>query len=240
LEGFFDLEKAKAVVYLLSDGDNKNKILISDEELLVIHKNQKHLFPLNNVKKLETQNKKLLFPLIAGGIITPFAFLSYFVNLFLPWIHLISIMLGSLLFYIGWNGTSTLTIISKNGEELNFYLPSISRNLLAFIDYANMFLRDDQNTAYRDLLFFEIEKKRLKYLTDPETINTTPEIFPLLGYTYHQLKLLSKPLNVPNLVAIDPTNSGQEIKFVFDLKTNQMRPRLDGPVLKNSIVDVGN
>ena len=58
--------------------------------------------------------------------ITPFAFLSYFVNIFLPWFHLVSVPLGMLLFYIGWAGRIYMTIVYKNGEELNYYLPSIS------------------------------------------------------------------------------------------------------------------
>lgn len=238
MEGFFDQEKTKAFVYLLSDADDKNKALISNEELLVIRKHKKHVFSLETISHIKTENKKLLFPLIAGGIITPFAFLSYFINLFLPWIHLVAVLLGMLLFYLGWNGKSVLTIRFKNGDELHFFLPSISRNLLAFIDYANEILNENKDVAYKDLLFFEVDENSKTLLFDFKSNFSKSRIFPLFGYTYQQLLMKSKSLNSENIIAINPLESGREIKIAFDLNSYQMRPKLEGPILKDSVVDI--
>ena len=236
MEDFFDQEKAKAIVYLLSEGDNKNKVMISDDQLLVIQKNQKHIFLLANIKVLQTEDKKLLFPLILGGIITPFAFLSYFVNLFNPWLHLFLIMGGLLLLYIGWTGKPSFTIVLKNGDERNYYLPLISNNLLAFIDFANTIQANISGAGLGNLLFFEVENHAANNLFDENSVLKNSPFFPIYGFTIRQLQNEGKSIYADNIYSIDPLKSGREIKFEFDLNTNQMRPKLEGPVLRESLV----
>ncbi len=237
MEDYFDQDKTKAFVYLLSEGDDKNKAMISDDKLLVIRQSHKQSWDLNNIYILKPENKKLLFPLILGGIFTPFAFLSYFVNLFHPWFHLLSIMCGLYLFYYGWMGKSALTIIFKNGEELHYYLSSISKNLHAFIDYVNTLQNKTNDVALRDMLFFELEKKYESTLFSGPKISDH-EIFPLFGYTYNQLKMGGKSIYGDNLFIINPIKSGIEIKIAFDPETSQMRPKLEGPVLESSKVNI--
>ena len=240
MEDFFDQDKAKAFVYLLSEDDNKNKIMISNDQLLVIRNNRKQLTSLNSISILKTENKKLLFPLIVGGIATPFAFLSYFVNIFHPLIHLISILGGMFLFYIGWVGKSAFTIVFKNGDELNYYLPSISINLLAFIDFFNTLQTDTSDSGLLDFLFFEVEKEYEDTLFGKDENRQNRQLFPLFGFTYKQLKHNNKSIYGETLFAINPIKAGREIKFSFDLKSNQMRPILEGPVSEESKVKISD
>ena len=236
MEEFFDQDKAKAFVYLLSDGDTKNKAIISEDELLVIRKNQKQLFSFKSISSLKIETKKLLFPLILGGIITPFAFLSYFANFFLPWVHLVAILGGMFLYYIGWFGKLSFTIIFKNGDELNYYLPAISNNLQAFIHFVNTLLVDTSDSEVRSLLFFEVENKDI--LFGNKKIANHP--FPIIGFTYRQLIDMGKSVHGEKLLAINPAKAGVEIKFTYDLKTNQMRPMLEGPVSEEAKVKISD
>ena len=226
MEDFFDQDEAKAFVYLLSEDDNKNKAIISEDQLLVIRKNQRQLFSFKSISSLKSENKKLLFPLILGGIVAPFAFLSYFANFFLPWIHLVAILGGMFLFYTGWLGKSSFTVVFKNGDELNYYLPAISKNLQAFIYFVNTLLVDTSDPGLRDLLFFEVEKEDFLFGNKKNTDNQ----FPIVGFTYRQLTEIGKSVYGDKLLAINPAKAGKEIKFIYDLKTNQMRPELEGPV----------
>lgn len=238
MESFFDQDKAKAIVYLLSEGDNKNKVLISDDQLLVIQKNQKQHFALKNLSMLKSEDKKMLFPLILGGIITPFSFLSYFINLYHPWVHLLSIMSGMFLFYYGWIGKSAFSIVLKNGNEKIFYLPSISKNLQAFIDFVNTLLEEKHDSGMSQLLFFEIEKKYEGLLVEKDQKNENQHLFPLFGFTYNQLRSVKKSFSGNKIIAINPTEAGREIKFFFDHKNNELRPKLEGPVLADSLVNI--
>ena len=201
MEDFFDRNNAKAFVYLLSESDNKNKIYVSEDKLLVIRKSVAKVYSLSDLSRLKTETKKMLFPLIVGGILTPFAFVSFFVNLFMPWIHLISILGGILLFYLGWAGKSVLTIIYKDGDELICYLPSVSKNLQAFIDFINLSLLEDPVTSLGKLIYFELDLQYVNSLFG-KSGGDENQIFPLYGYTYNQIVQSGKSIN--KLIAIDP------------------------------------
>jgi hypothetical protein len=237
LEEYFDQSKTIAFVYLLSNGDDKNKVLVSNDLMLIIRKGGRKAIQLKEISGLRTENKKLLFPLILGGIITPFAFLSYFVNIFLPWFHLISVLLGMLLFYIGWAGRLSMTVVYKNGEELHYYLPAISKNLFAFIEYINSFLSGNKKHKESQYLFFIIQKEHLNYIFNVET--PSPEsIFPIYGYTYDQIKLQNIIPETHELIMLNPEKTGREIKFEYDIDVSKMRPMLDGPVLSSARVEI--
>ncbi len=234
LEEYFDRDRVKAIVYLLAEGDDRNRALISDEHLLVIRKNKKSLFRLQDIAKLTTGHKKMLFPLFLGGIMTPFGFLSYFTNFFHPVLHLLMILSSMFLFYLGWAGRDTLTILLKDGEEILVYLPGISKNLRAFMNYVNNFLANRSAGATGELLFFQIKKDEIPWLTGDIS---KEGFFPIYGYTYDQLKRSTHDIDIENIMAIRPHEAGREIKFDFDPANNELRPRLDGPVLKASLAD---
>jgi hypothetical protein len=231
LEDFFDLDSAKAFVFLLSDSDNKQKIYISEEQLLVIRNDKRKVFSLRHLEGLRSDTKKMLFPLIMGGIITPFAFLSFFVNLFMPWIHLVSVLGGMLLFYVGWAGKKALTIVYKNGEEVNYYLPNISKNVEAFIDFANDSIKRDLNSKFSNLVFFDVEKEFIASFFGKGNAQAH-QLFPVFGYTFSQIRLSGKSIN--QLIAVDPVKAGSEIKIAFDPETNRMRPFAEQSLLAES------
>ncbi len=212
-------------------------MLISDDKLLIIRNSKKQVFQLNHISYLKTENKKILFPLILGGIITPFAFLSYFVNPFFPWIHLVLVLFGLFILYIGWSGKSSLTLVSKNGDEFNYYLPSISRNLCAFIEFVNSRLKEPGYSGKKDFVYFVLEKDEVDLLFSRVRDSKNSSLFPLFGYTYHQVKIIKRPTGSKILVAINPLKAGIEIRFSFDMQTKQMRPILEGPISKESKVD---
>ena len=236
MEEFFDLDQVRALVYLNTIGDNKNKLLISDDQLCVIHKGKKNVLELHSIRKLKTTNKKMLLPLILGGIITPFAFLSYFVNLFHPWIHLISILLGMFLFYAGWHGRSALLIVFRNGEELIHYLPTISRNLIAFVNYANDFIKSPGAGSTISSIFVEIDREQENILFG-EMQEDVSAVFPLMGFTQGQFKRWQKIKGEKQYYSFDPLKSGREIRFDYDLTTGEIRPVIDGPIKRSSIID---
>lgn len=235
MENFFDQNEAKAFVYLLSEGDSSNKAVVSEDMIMIIRKGQKNIYLLRDIKKLEIENKKLLLPLIAGGIISPLAILSYFVNIFQPLLHLVSLLLGLLLFYVGWAGKSSFTLKQRMGNDLNFYLPSISKNLLAFVNYVNALIKYPSEYDGRTFLFFELRKDPIHIIKN--SISEDLNLFPLLGYTFDQYQTQVDKSSNTHVIVIDPMTAGIEIKIIFDSETNQMRPRLDGPILAESIID---
>jgi hypothetical protein len=235
VEDFFDQEKLKAKVFLLKDGDTSNMAMVTDGKLMVVREGKKMLFSLAEVKALESTNKKLLFPLILGGIVAPFAFLSYFTNMFHPLLHLLLTLLGLLLFYVGWAGRAGLLVRMSKGHEEIVYLPSISKHLLAFIDYINGRLSNSRNSGLYNFIFIEVVDGSYNWLYSKQAQNTK---FPCLGYTYKQL--MNVPVLPLNVIAINPELAGREIRFVFDVGINEMRPQIDGPVNESALIKISD
>jgi hypothetical protein len=234
VEDFFDLDKLKAKVYLLKDGDTSNMAMVTDEKLMLVRNGKKMLFSLAKVKRLSSGNKKQLFPLIIGGIVAPFAFLSYFTNMFHPFFHLVFTLMGLLLFYIGVAGRAVLVVLMSKGEEELIYLPSVSSNLLAFIDYINGQLVNTGDAGLNKFIFIEIEKSRYSWLYEQN--EEQKDKFPCWGYTYQQLT--KTPGLRSKAIAVNPELAGREIRFVFDAKLNEMRPQIDGPVNADALVQL--
>ncbi len=232
-EDYFDLDEVKAKVYLRLDGDSNNMIMLTDEKLMLKNKGKKQVYDLSGVKSLGTGNKKLLLPLLLGAVTAPFSFISYFTNIFHPMIHLIFTLLGLLLFFIGWMGRATLVVQLPRGHEDFIFLPSITKNISAFIEYVNHQLGMEGNNAYKDLIFVEKDIKGMRWLYDEKT---TEKHFPIFGYTYQQVQ--QHPNLKDSVIAIDPYLAKREIKFEFDDATKMMRPKIEGTIDKKSITEI--
>ncbi len=230
MEDFFDYDKLKARVYLLQDNDQKNMALVSDEHLLINRKGQKKMYQLQQIDEVRIGVKKSLFPLFLGGIFTPFAVVSYFANMFHPLIHLIGTLLGLLLFYFGWSGRHTVILKHPKGHEEDIFLPSVTPNLEAFVDYVNGLINRGQQNPLAGLIFF----KESAGLLSGSVVE--PDAFPVKGYTWRQL--VSHRMQKDGLTAISPEKAGFEIKFAFDVQMKGMRPVLDRPVSSQAIVQI--
>jgi hypothetical protein len=231
MEDFFDVEKVKAMVFLLSEGDRKNMAMISDEHLMVVRKGKKHLFPLLKISAVQAEVKKSLLPLFIGGIFTPFALLSYFSNMFHPMVHLVATLLGMLLFYIGWIGRPVLIIRQRGNLEELFFLPRVSSNLRAFLDYLTDIIKTNDSTALSGMIFFD---KDLKGLFTSE--GNEDDTYPIFGYTYKQFYKWKKDRAC--IIVIDPVKAGREVKLLFDPETREMRPAVDGPIDRKAEVKI--
>jgi hypothetical protein len=235
LEDFYDNDKTIAFVYLSSKNDDNNKIMISDEHLQIVYRKKKYIYPIQSLKILKTEKVKFLFPLVLGGIMTPFAFLAYFINPYYPWVHLLAILLGMFLFYLGLYGKDSFTVVKRGGEEIRHFLPYVSKNLEAFIDFANPILREKK--ALQNGLYFKVDKIEEKLLFGERKADQS--IFPLFGYTYIQFRKNSQSFLEENYCCINPAKTQREISFKFDPKSKMMRPVLEGPVPRDAQIKSG-
>jgi hypothetical protein len=152
--------------------------------------------------------------------------------MFHPFFHLVFTLMGLLLFYIGVAGRAALVVLMSKGDEEFVYLPSISNNLLAFLDYINGQLINTGDAGLNKFIFIEIVKSSYSWLYGQN--EEQQDKFPCWGYTYHQLTKISGLRS--KVIAINPELAGREIRFVFDVKLNEMRPQIDGPVKEESLV----
>lgn len=138
-----------ALCYLDRINDEKNVCHLYGDYLLVIHKGKRHLFNRDTLLDVNVKHKKLLFPLISGGIIGTFFLISAFNFSINIWISLTFTCLGFIALYFGWYGTTTFSVTTSI-KEYDFYLHQVSKPVLAF----SQFIKEYIITSNTDGIYF--------------------------------------------------------------------------------------
>lgn len=222
-------------VSLLKANDLANEILVSDQQLMVVRKGIKKIYALSDIRRLSTGHKTLLFPLILGGIITPFAFLSYFTYFDFPWIHLIAFFTGFWLLFTGISGKASVSIHIKNSDTVDILLPSISLPLKGFIDFFNDYLATISHGSHGFLVYFDATKDALTQGTTLESSHEKMPVFPLTGYTRNQLLQAFGKHAIHKFTSVDPFLCQGKLKFIPDAERVDIRPILEGPIPPSAI-----
>jgi hypothetical protein len=226
-------EKKIAKCYIHHDGDEKNKCEFTDRRLIVIRKGKVNEFAIENLKSVETNQRKLLIHIIFSGIFTPLILVGFFKGLFHPLSALIFIIGGVFLFYLGWVGEKVLTINLVKAHR-DFSISILTHQLIAFIDYINQYITEEP--IYKRVIYLEVESGEgdvhgLKsYLAGD---NEKRKI-----YSYWQLRNLYLRRNLTHgksYVMLDPISAGTEVKYMIIPGEQGLTPVIKGPINQKAI-----
>ncbi|MGF1636625.1 MAG: hypothetical protein ACFCUU_06085 [Cyclobacteriaceae bacterium] len=215
-----DFEDIKAKVYLLQADDERNHSIFTSARLIIVRKGKKNVYTNDLLKKIEISQRRLLFPIIFGGIVVPFSFALLFSGLAGPYLILALLIAGIYLFYYGWIGSPVLHIIESQRSE-TIFLPSISQNVNAYVDYVNFQLQHLGQDFY--LFFHENDKKEGKFF----------------GYTPDQFRQYVELPGLPKTgyLHINPERLHQPVQFEYDATIKTMRPVILSMPNKEAIID---
>lgn len=210
----FEEEIPLAKVYLREEGNEQYRSTFSNLNLKLFYGKKEFNYDNINLKKLETGHKKLLFPLIFGGITVPFVISAIFLTVGGPYINIPLLFIGIYLFYHGWQGSEVLIIHEKGRYEV-FFLPYISENLQAYISYVNQYIRQPNSVFF---LYF------------PQEVMQQPGC---LGYTKEQFDKLPGNGNV--YLEIDTRELKSQIDYIWHAESKCLRPIVKGIANAESI-----
>lgn len=129
-----------AVYYFGRENDINNRCLLTQSNLFITRKGKTTQYPLSEIRLLSINRRKMMLPLIAGGIFAPLSVIAIAKNLFVPWAILSWLLLNLLLLYFGWQGYSVLTV-ELHGTHHDFPIKFRGSNLYAFADFVNEYVR---------------------------------------------------------------------------------------------------
>lgn len=127
-----------ATCYLHEAGNEQNKLWLSPEHLQVWHRSRLRVFPLEQLRRLEFNHRKLMLPLVLGGIAASLSLVAIFKTHYNPVLMLCLMVAGCLAAYRGYQGSWVLTV-EESKTYTDYYLSSISPNLRGFVAYVNTF-----------------------------------------------------------------------------------------------------
>jgi hypothetical protein len=219
---------AKAVVFLYRSGNQKNKIILFENYLLVIYRGNKNAFRLEDLDKLYFTRHKILIPIVVGGIISSFSLIAIFVSYYSPLLVISILITGLLVLYLGYNGEDVLVIDLKVKQE--FYpLRKVTDNLNAFVHFTNNFLKAGKN-SFRWHIFLPVETM---------TKITKEEGYPVQAFTYEQMREQKSKFaqkNDKTFVALDPFQLKSEVRFEKLAGKKELYPMIYGAINQEAIV----
>ncbi len=161
-----------AVCHLTNKKDARNQCILTRNKLLITRRGRDHNFLVETVDTVSTGRRKLLLPIITGGILTPLALLAIFNNYLSTNLTLPTFFAGLFLLYYGFSGAATI-IITTNGNEKYVFINAISENLLKFITFSNALIKGFNENG-GDFFFYALatDSKHLLLRDIIENLNT--------------------------------------------------------------------
>lgn len=159
--------------YLGKEGDAQNMLVLYDRILVVVFKGKRMDFPLSSIKGLTIGRKKLIIPLVIGGIGTCLSWLA----LSLGWYHYQTNLFLVFLFfgwmYYGFLGKDGLELLE--GKERHLFLIKANHFVLnTFLKFTKE--RIFESTSPRESISFHLVTKEEWEAQDRSTLYTHPSL----------------------------------------------------------------
>ncbi|MEO9968006.1 MAG: DUF952 domain-containing protein [Reichenbachiella sp.] len=226
--------------FLGKSGDTKNMLILYDQLLVVICKGQRMDFPLSSIKALVVKRKKLIIPLVVGGIGTCLSWLALHLGWYDYYLNLMIVFLFFGWMYYGLMGRDALELIE--GKIQHIFLITANQFVL------NTFLKFTKERQFlmqsaRGTLSFHLSTKASWEAQEQSTLYSHPSLetegfihtsyFSELQHTYNRY---FQPFDQLILIGIDLSKVEAPVKVKEVTSRNAQFPHLYGKLNKSAIV----
>jgi hypothetical protein len=108
---------------------------LTDKQVRIVHKRKRKEIPLRYLQGISLEFKRLMLPLIIGGIIWPLSIVGLFSHYLTIFTGMAFLMTGLLLFYYGYRGAWQLNFHLK-GQNISLFVDERMPSLDNFIHFA--------------------------------------------------------------------------------------------------------
>ncbi len=214
-----DTEEIVAVCYLQKANDEANKVILTNERLVVVYLGKHNYYQQEHILAITFSQRRSMAPLIVGGIIAPLSFLAIFNNLFPPWPLMVVFFLSVLSFYFGWLGHIAFTIEEPKASH-DFIIKTKSKNLEAFVDFTLKYMRNKSDNVTDDIMIYHLVTQ-IDWRTHQAGNLYTPSSVSREGFIHcstrdqleHTMAKYFKDRSGLLIVAINPLKVKSEIKY---------------------------
>ncbi len=201
-------ESLIAVCYLRQEGNYLYSCRLTENYLHFQAGSKTETFELQFITAINLNRRKLLLPIVGGGIIATLGILAafrYYNDIFL----VLSIAFsGLLLIYYGYSGENVIVVEMKNFSH-HFPVNRTGPNLAEFITFVNNRLHFDSGDDRR-LIYIEIDSDTV----NQDLINWLNLERPLNALNYRQYQLYGKKNKF--YLALNPEKIPGEIRYQKD------------------------
>ncbi|MGK7389705.1 MAG: hypothetical protein ACNS60_05115 [Candidatus Cyclobacteriaceae bacterium M2_1C_046] len=127
--------------------DQHNYLFLTDKNFVVRINNRQFIYDINSLRSISWSTKKLLFPIVAGGIMTSLSVLAYMNGFLHPLLLLFFFITGILSFYYGFAGMPALVLHFNKNQE-HYLIKNTTLYLERFTDFVNKYLQQRRLPEY--------------------------------------------------------------------------------------------
>jgi len=138
---YYDWLKQQETTLANSTLTSTQSLQLTNKHLVVKQPNYSLLYPLHTITKVSVAFKRLLLPLIGGGISTPLFAVAVWNHLFNFWLGIGILMAGLSLLYYGWLGTHQVSIQVAE-HQVHYFADQKTQELEQLINSTNKVIRD--------------------------------------------------------------------------------------------------
>ena len=235
-------EAPVAICFLGAENDNKNQCRLSTHYFTVIRKGKVTSFELDEVCQLSTGTRKMMLPLILGGIFASLSVVAMAKDLFNPWGILIWFMLNLMFFYFGWLGYPVLSVELK-GFHQDFQIKAKGKNIAEFIDFVNeVLLKRSRKIPVTNTIYHILDAPQWKEIENEAYYS--PESLKKEGFihfsTKKQLPVVKEKYfkDKPDLILlhVDALKLTAELKYELVYEQESLYPHLYGPLNLEAVI----
>jgi len=113
--------------------DGSLQMVLKENTLYAKNKGREHHIPITRIAHIDMQFKRLVLPIITGGIVAPLAMISLFSGVLDQWVAAGLLLTGGMLAYYGYTGAYQVQIIFTNSLRLTFFVDEDSKGVRDFL-----------------------------------------------------------------------------------------------------------
>lgn len=231
-----DYEETIAIVYLHLAEDQDNKCMLTSERLMVVYKGKLDSYDRTHIRDLYFNKRRLLLPLVSGGIAAPLSLLAIFLNLYNPWPLMFVFFLGLALFYLGLQQHPVLTI-KDTVKEHDYFLQEVTPNLKAFLSFARQVIFRGESLLFLALPLDQWQEIQGAEVIQPFELKQQGFIRLMNQQQLKRWKLQKK--EAPGgwaVLHIDPTRVQADIRYEAAPGTRELFAHLYGSLRKENVL----
>ncbi len=235
-----DKDTTLLTCFLAKNGDTKNQIVIRSSSITVYYKGNREDFGYGELKGIRVGRKKLIIPLVLGGIGTSFSMLA----LMLGWYHyelnLLAVFLFFMWMYYGFSGSDALAVDVKNHQHL-YLLRSNRKVVQEVINFLTERMWKISSNIESQLFHIadreQWESQLGRYYYEPQSFETDGFVHLSERQDLQEtVKLHMSPGAQLILVCINPKWLTEPMKYDFVSGRGKEMPHLYGALNKSSIL----
>lgn len=227
--------------HIKNGGDSRNVLDITSRQLVITYKGKTQMFDLDKILHLGFARKKLIIPLVGGGIGTTLSMIALSMGWYNYHVNLGLIFLFFGVMYYGFIGSDALEIVEK-GQNHVYLLNSIPVHLR---DFVKFFLLKRQ-------AYIQQSGQVIYHLAQPEVWHEQtfypiyqPKEFEREGFIHasemHQLSATYDRYYAGTamlILCIDKAFLKADLKYESSEERGEEFPHIYGPINKESIIEI--